>query len=284
MNLNQTIDLLAGGPGSGCNPAVAEPRCGRPHKGGDLLKGKFIKSQTINELLESDRWDLKISEKTGEYIYPGEQYKIDIAPLKVHGIVQELDHRGNPIFIDSRIAELKITEEDGYKISKIVLKEGSGYVNHLDDEDVPSDGNLFRGISFEEMQSINKTGFIGSKGGYNIGEQQIGLTYFTESFSTARSYASGFAPYPVLPTFGRPSYVIKIKRPNTNQINTEAAPKGEFGVKGVIPKSQILEVYELRPKGMKAGFVELLRKGYGNEYSEGSRSSPDPYVVYKRIK
>lgn len=31
MNLSQTIDLYGGGPGSGCNPKVASPRCGRPN-------------------------------------------------------------------------------------------------------------------------------------------------------------------------------------------------------------------------------------------------------------
>ncbi len=276
--------LMAGGIGSGCNPKVAVPRCGRPHKGSNLLEGKAILNQTVNELLKSDRWDLEISEKAGQFAYPEEQYSIKVAPLKGPGITQVLDHRGNTIYIDSRIAKLQITEQDGYKTSKVVLKEGSGYVDHLDDVDVPSDGNFFRGMSFEEMQSIKQSGFIGSNGAYNIGDKQIGLTYFTESFSTARSYASGFAPYPMLPTFGRPSYVVKVKRPSNSQIDETAAPKGEFGVKGSIPQSQILEIYELRPKGMKPGFVELHRKGYSTEYSEGSRSSPDSYVVYKRVK
>lgn len=33
MRLKATITLYAGGKGSGCNPAVADPRCGRPYAG-----------------------------------------------------------------------------------------------------------------------------------------------------------------------------------------------------------------------------------------------------------
>jgi len=33
MNLFATIELYGGGPGSGCNPEVAQPRCGRPAEG-----------------------------------------------------------------------------------------------------------------------------------------------------------------------------------------------------------------------------------------------------------
>src|ERR1051325_2812739 len=67
MNLAQTIDLYAGGPGSGCDPDVAQShgeKCGRPSgtgegtgnaKSGDLAQFKALKNQWAslnNDLLE----------------------------------------------------------------------------------------------------------------------------------------------------------------------------------------------------------------------------------------
>lgn len=83
MNLNNTIELLAGGPGSGCNPKVAKPRCGR--KTGSR-SNRFVvptpvqMKKSVDRLLEGekpqsavDRFVKTLMEYSGEYSSVSEQ-------------------------------------------------------------------------------------------------------------------------------------------------------------------------------------------------------------------
>lgn len=53
MRQSSTIQLLGGGPGSGCNPAVAEPRCGRP-KGSAKYADRQVKGNILTYEDEED--------------------------------------------------------------------------------------------------------------------------------------------------------------------------------------------------------------------------------------
>jgi len=50
MNLASIIELYGGGPGSGCNPEVASPRCGRPAGAGGDTSGP---SKAVHDYVES---------------------------------------------------------------------------------------------------------------------------------------------------------------------------------------------------------------------------------------
>ena len=57
MNLDQAISIYAGGPGSGCNPEVAKPGCGRPKGSGkeekEEYEGKVFKGPKAQPLPET---------------------------------------------------------------------------------------------------------------------------------------------------------------------------------------------------------------------------------------
>ncbi len=81
MNLKTTLEIFAGGPGSGCNPAVAEPRCGRPSGSRNsetrwdkpspgvfeaVIDGKIITitRQPINgQITAASPWEIKVGGK-----------------------------------------------------------------------------------------------------------------------------------------------------------------------------------------------------------------------------
>ena len=58
----------------------------------------------------------------------------------------------------------------------------------------PQEGVLWRGMSGGEYKNLLEQGFLESKGEYNIGDTQKGLTIFSEDPRTAEMYAHDFAP------------------------------------------------------------------------------------------
>lgn len=70
MKQSSTIELLAGGPGSGCNPAVAVPRCGRPSKEETLNdSGKWVKDgRSFTAFIDGKQVTITRLPVNGEYI------------------------------------------------------------------------------------------------------------------------------------------------------------------------------------------------------------------------
>ena len=83
-------------------------------------------------------------------------------------------------------------------------------------EKVPqNDAWAYRGMSWEEWREIRRSGFVGSKGVYNLGEKQKGLTMFSEEADSAKYYATGFAPVGYEPGKRRPGVVIAVPKEET---------------------------------------------------------------------
>jgi hypothetical protein len=245
-----------------------------------------IHNQSIQEMIRGNRWNLKVEPQESRFSYPGEQFTIHIHPHKISDQIKEVPHRyGGSEYYDSEIATHSVKDDRGYTFNHYDLKPHSGYKKMEEFPDYTDEQHLIRGISHEEFENIKKTGYIQSNNSYNLGELQNGLTYFTKRFGTARSYASGFAPYHLQATFGKPAYIIKIKHPEKQDIDTSSAPEGEFGVRNKIPASNIQEIHELRAVAIKPGFVEIHRHGWGSDavYKEGSRSSPSVRLAMKKI-
>jgi hypothetical protein len=242
-----------------------------------------ILNRAIVELIEMGRWDLRVEQSSWCYKEPEEScdsFDIKVFPKVVSNVKTFPANRfGKLQFYDSRIAEIECDEE---KYCSPKLKPDSGFTEKIVADE---NGDLYRGMSWEEFQSVKKTGVIQSKGGYNIGETQIGFTYFSEDPETAAHYGGTFQPYHMMPTFDRPGYVVKIKRPPEDKLNLDMAPQ-EIGVKGPIPVSEIIEVHEIRPYYITPGDVEIRRvwgQGTPATFVEGSRSSPGVWVGYKKI-
>lgn len=252
----------------------------RGHKRGLRAQEKLPASAkftgAVDALIREDRWKLDIVEQQGRYTRnrPGEVFEITISPHDAPWLLPVMrpdDATRIKAFIDTRIAY--VTPE-----GEIELDPESGYSTELNltrDPDL-----IYRGVSSIEMQDIERTKIIQSKGEYNLGEEQTGYTYFAKDPQSAAHYAGSFSPYHLQPTFDEPAYLLTIPLPDTSKLDPEA-PGGEVGVRGGVPAADILSVHEVRPYMIKPGRLEIIR-GRGETYSEGSRMSPSVYVAYKQ--
>jgi len=246
------------------------------------VPGNFpIVDSAIRSLVEGDRWDLSIEpKKEGQY---EDMHTIIINPILIPGVkLASVGWLGSESAVDFNIAYIEDLEDDEYIGSTAKLDPESGYSDKIPAEE---DGNLYRGMSWEEFQFVLRNGFIQSDYSYNF-PSEIGLTYYSEDPTTAGSYGGSFQPYHMQPTFERPGYVIKIKKQLESGINRERSiGTNEIAVIGSIPIGEILEIYEIRPYQISPGYVEI-REVYGETgkvYREGSRMSPSVRVGYKKM-
>ena len=97
--------------------------------------------------------------------------------------------------------------------NKIVPTKGALTIEELV---TPDENVIYRGMSAEEYRNAMDDGFIQSKGKYNIGDEQKGLTFFSLSPSQAQTYANDFTPAGFKATPDRPAYVVAIKLPDND--------------------------------------------------------------------
>jgi hypothetical protein len=147
----------------------------------------------------------------------------------------------NPQFFD--VEEDALADEAGNVLaSKDILRAKPGLADRVPAQ--AADGVMFRGMSAAEYEDMTKTGRIQSKGAYNIGPGQDGLTYYSTDPSAAESYANSFAPQEHMPTFDRPAYVVAVKRPGDDRLRrVRGTWEHELGVTGAIPAGDVLGVY-----------------------------------------
>jgi hypothetical protein len=144
------------------------------------------------------------------------------------------------------------------------------------------EGVLWRGMDAGAWNEAVKAGEIKSPGLYNIGEKQVGRTYWTTDPGSAESYAHGFAPWQFKAGYGRNAIVVKIADPKIADTTSEQGH--ERGIPGPVNLSHVLEVYEGIPYAFKPGTVDIIRKLRNSDTSfrEGSRSSPDTSVGWRK--
>jgi len=149
-----------------------------------------------------------------------------------------------PKFFDVTQEELK--DEDGVVLGvRDVLQLKPEFTNQQKIPAKEKAGVIYRGMSAGEYQEFLRTGEIQSKGTFNIGLDQQGLTYYSVSPNQAANYASWFAPPDFKPTFEKPAYVIAIKRPAEDRIaQVDGTSDQEIGVTGAILKADIVAVYQ----------------------------------------
>jgi hypothetical protein len=140
----------------------------------------------------------------------------------------------------------------------------------------PQEGVIYRGMSAEEYQNAMRDGYFESRGDYNIGDGQRGLTFFSPNMDTAENYAASFTPFDYLPTPDRPAYVVAIRQPDDVNLDTQ----GEVGVPGRIPVTEIVDtyrgdVYAARPSDWH------LQDDWGTPRLSGTRYSPQ--IAWNRV-
>ena len=175
------------------------------------------------------------------------------------------------VFIDPSRARV---EYDGEYRNTVIPTKGALYIEDIVEQ---SDGVLYRGMSAEEYRGALEQGYIKSKGDYNIGDEQEGLTFFSTRPSQAQSYANNFTPEGFKATPDRPAYVVAIKKPNKIDYVTGDT---EIGLKGEIPTSAIVDVFEGKPYQFKSDVV--VQTDFGN--TKNVYGSPDTALVtWERI-
>lgn len=117
---------------------------------------------------------------------------------------------------------------------------------------------MYRGMSYEEWQAALDRGYIQSDGRMNIGEEQVGLTFFGVDPRMGESYAGGFAPPRFQPIPDRPGIVIAVPKASNPAMTVGGS---EFGVADPIPLSEVVTVWEGHPYTYSVGETYDVRPG-----------------------
>ena len=275
----------------------------------DSLGGEVPKTvgRTINDLKELNTTD-ELARYAGEegrrlnFIYQGEKEGA-VAPYKYYSMsspyidgVKETKIIRNPYLPDDadkisydsnlidnipevvprweNILDKAKVKDPRYKKAQDML--GVTYENNINDGKT-----LWRGMSAGEFWDLIERGKQRSRGDYNLPHQES-LTYFSGDSYVAFSYASGFSPWPYVPTYEEPAYVIRIKKP----VGTRIIPNesGEYGLVGDYFMDDILEVYEVRLAVERPGMLVVHPYiHYDNKYDLCSKSGVFQEYVYRKI-
>jgi hypothetical protein len=140
-------------------------------------------------------------------------------------------------------------------------------------EEIPQrDDWVYRGMSWEEWQNTRRTKTIQSRGTYNIGEGQKGLTLFGNRAEQARYYATGFAPPGFKPAKRRPGVIIAIPKELTvgHEAKGVMLTEDERGLVGSAPLDVIEAVWFAIPTETTDGMLELVWRKSENTWTTGS--------------
>lgn len=279
--------MVKGGEGSGRYPkGSGDDKSDIDGSGSPSIKVNDIPKdldidKSYAHLKDLERINLVLKEHKTEGLYGSDKYVFsiespktkDVETKEIEGVVSG---RKSDITYDKSIVEVSDSGEikvvdDRYK----TFQEMEGVSR---DTNIKDSSTIWRGMSGEEYESLVETGVGGSKGDWNIGEEQKNITMFAESSSMAFHYAGGFAPFEQTPTYEKPSYVIRINRlPDSNPTKQE----GEVAVKKY-RLEDVREVYQVRLATEKAGELELYRRGDG-KYTEGSRNNQSQTYLYRKM-
>lgn len=223
----------------------------------------------LQEAVNRGAFTLTAKEVTGEFIHPGERFDITIMP------------KGVP---DSWGTDKSGTRFDPQYMH--VDESGRAIPNNPDVFNEPSGtekGYIFRGMSYEEYRDSMQRGYFETKGGYNLGTEQEGLTYFSTDKGQASYYASGFAPWQYIATPERPAIMVQVRDPG-NHVGVAGTGETEVGLRGRISTKEMVAYYSGDPIRVKAGHVDLNIDRWGGRVnaSTGSRLSPSVLLRWNR--
>jgi len=130
-----------------------------------------------------------------------------------------------------------------HDVKRYKLPDGVNAVEEVPD----SPGLVFRGMCWEEWAEVTQSGWIRSKGWWNLG--QVGLTFFGDA-GQAQNYASGFTPWFFKPGKDVPGVVVGVDKKLTlgPLDDPKQIPSNERAVRGRIPMSAIKQVWIVYPK------------------------------------
>jgi hypothetical protein len=232
----------------------------------------------LNKLQNSERWDISEPNEGENRIYYTYKPR-GLGDWKSgFNIMRDPDTgwqgKGREVFWDPSKSDVEIVEDKWGTSHKFKPKE-----NYL--ESIPQNNNyMYRGMSWEEWKKIVQTGEIKSEGSYNLGDDQIGLTYFSSDATSASHYAHGFAPYYLQATPEKPAVVIAVGKREGKHVAGTA--EHEIGVPGSININEIKEVWFGEPASISSvGSFDLIKDWNG--LTSGSRAAPSIHIVWRKI-
>ena len=170
-----------------------------------------------------------------------------------------------------------------YDPDKVVLDEDGRTAIKIDTEaaipKTATPGVIYRGMSWEEYQGALENGHFKSRGDYNLGEAQVGLTYYSSDPGQAVSYAHSYAPSAYKATPGRPAVVVGVADPGDHYVVPQQPT--ELGIRTPVPTSAIREVYFGDPILAQPGDTEVIQES-GRPPMEGSGMSPSVWVNWRK--
>ena len=219
---------------------------------------RFFKERDTLSWLKSNKWILT-SVKNGHTWIDGERYEFEYIPVKGKEVTRKpfdgLDY--------TRKMKMFRTPKDAIDYMTANEKKHEGHY-------------AFRGMNMAEWVDAQKQGYIKSKAEYNLGG--VSQTYYGSNWSTAHSYAGGFAPFDKEPTRSLPGVIVAVPFELTKDAKAETG-KGshEERVAGKIPLDQVKGVWYIVPIEVGRGSMELVLKD-GN-LDRGSASPPSAKFV-----
>jgi 8-oxo-dGTP pyrophosphatase MutT (NUDIX family) len=191
---------------------------------------------------------------------------------------------GKTASYDPKLAHL-VTQDKGQpyleRTYAVPNDEASTRITPLKDPDV-----IYRGMSAEEYEALKTSGVTKSKGGYNIGSDQEGLSYWTTDPEMANSYANSFAPWQQKPTFEKPAYILAMKRPKPEETkHVEGTGEAEVGVNRAVQKDEILSAWRGSVYDHEDGEFDLTQNSYDDkpEYRTGGGTAPSARVSWAQL-
>lgn len=220
----------------------------------------------VNKGTDRDRTHFDYTTKGTENWPDSSAYVVDTKTGKKLDRKDSTESRYNPRIIEVT-PYLSLDFEDGRQRFRYKITRKEGWL-----ESLPQDDSLmYRGMSWEEWQYIQKTGKIRSSGEYNLGPEQVGLTYFSSDVDSARFYADAFAPVQFKATPDKPAVVIAVKkRPG---VEVKGTGEHEIGITDDISSDDIVSVWEGHVGQVSAGKTDVISDFHGIRDGSGMGAS-----------
>jgi len=186
-------------------------------------------------------------------------------------------------YYNPEYAELFTTDPGEQYLERTFARLRQGF-----SDEIPSlgPGYIYRGGSQEEMDFLSQTGQIVSHGDYNMGKEQVGLTYWSLDPGQAVSYSNSFAPSGHKATFEHPAYVWVARAPDASEIKkVKGTGENEVGVTRPIDNDEIVQIWRGQVYDYSPGDIDLVPHDYESKtYKLGSGTLPSGRVMWQRIR
>lgn len=238
--------------------------------------------QSMEWLRNQDRYDVETipqGERRTEYKLTAKPGK-DFVPYVGREFRGEIDPRSAGWY-NPKLAELEEMADDDFVRRYPRLRADSGLTQEVPATIEP--GIIYRGMSTEEFQNIQRTGKVQSFGNYNLGPEQEGLTYYSTDPGSAAHYSHGFSPVEYKATPNKPAYTIGVRDPGPeHHVKVQGTGEHEVGLSQPLSLDDIVSVYQGVVYSVQSGSMEAITDIGG--FRAGSSSQPDMFLGWRQIK